>query len=137
MDQAAGGISLATIDSPSLTPVFIDANGLNETTAATRSPVFIPKTNLTQWQARTYARPGAGAQSAGALPATERHLEGANYAFADGHVKWQKGTKQIMTWAGGITADSPVTATAQSPVPTYNSLDYVPGGSVGTATTPG
>jgi prepilin-type N-terminal cleavage/methylation domain-containing protein/prepilin-type processing-associated H-X9-DG protein len=29
--------------------------------------------------------------AAGRVPAAQRHLEGANYAFADGHVKWLKG----------------------------------------------
>ena len=141
MDRAAGGISLASIDSPSLTPVFIDANGLNEATSATRSPIFIPKqgaAQISQWQGRTYTNTGSVLQSTGAFPATERHLEGANYAFADGHVKWQKGTKQNITWAGGGgTTDGPVASTGTSPIPFYLGLDYNGDGVVGTAGSPG
>jgi prepilin-type processing-associated H-X9-DG protein len=62
---------------------------------------------------------GASANSA-ANPYAVRHFDGANYVFADGHVKWLKSPNPSVTYRV-YTKD----------------LDYCPGGVLGAETTLG
>lgn len=63
---SGGGVSIASITYPSNTILNGDGDGSNTNAA-------------------TYSRSTARASAGGA-----KHLEGANYAFTDGHVKWLK-----------------------------------------------
>jgi len=67
----------------------------------------------------TYFTEGCGANVAcgttaaglAVLPAARRHLDGANYAFADGHVKWYK---------GNTDSQSPVISNGNTPASSSN-----------------
>ncbi len=93
------GRTLAELRSVAVVPSFVDATGV---TYATPSPTDIPglaffaagnaphnagrrTTSATVMGNSNWAGDVAGNVQA------NRHLEGANYAFADGHVKWLKG----------------------------------------------
>lgn len=69
--------------------------------------------------------------------ASERHLEGANYGFADGHVKWYKAPGGTLTNAGTSKQHGPQAAGNDSPLPAINGFDYNADEIVGTATQPG
>ncbi|BCM88620.1 hypothetical protein IAD21_00461 [Abditibacteriota bacterium] len=74
---------LAAIPLPSQTPLFVDAvggSGLN------RGLVFIPAPAMLARQIE--GNPANYIDARQGLPKGDRHLDGANYAFADGHVKW-------------------------------------------------
>jgi prepilin-type processing-associated H-X9-DG protein len=56
---------------------------------------------------------------AGDLAAAQRHLEGGNFAFADGHVKWLRPEKVLTGWyhssstcGAGTGASSPTGSNA-------------------------
>ena len=61
------------IDTPSLTLLFGDGNDGHDETTARYSLSQLPETWRNDTKSPAY-----------------RHLEGANYAFADGHIKWYK-----------------------------------------------
>ncbi len=134
------GRTLAGIEFPTLVPTFIDANGTS-TTYRSSSPTFLLQTNagLTGWQSRI-TRPTTDTYYLGesGMIAAERHLEGANYAFSDGHVKFLKGTGGTITYANTTPDDSPavVNPVNRGPAPYFNGLDYNCDGVFGTATTP-
>jgi len=97
----AAGKSDAVFDAPSVTVLIGDGAGNSATTAA--APVDDGDDGTFQGTAR-YRVDGDGtgcsvvgkAEFAGA----SRHLDGANIAFADGHVKWEKGIAGSDTSAG-------------------------------------
>ncbi len=78
----AAGVSQASLNATALTVLMGDADGnksdlsLKEATAPTATGI-------------------ADLSSVGS--AAQRHLDGANYAFADGHVKWFKGDSKTQT----------------------------------------
>lgn len=123
------GRALSEIAIPAQTPCFADAYGTN---TANQAVCFIVPTAAYPWtdgrQLNSAGNPAGnwGGSTNGCI-AAERHNEGANYGFVDGHVKWYKGvydpTRTIQNrsdWA-----------------PAKNDLDYdcdgVVGGSVTTA----
>ena len=134
------GRSLAAIEFPTLVPTFIDANGTRDTTAFSRiSPTFLTQTSIAGWQGRSIVPTSVGYSNGEAgFIAAKRHLEGANYAFSDGHVKWLKGSDTQLTYAGTNADDSPATPSPanQGPIPYLNGLDYNCDGTPGTATVP-
>jgi prepilin-type processing-associated H-X9-DG protein len=87
-----GGLNIAQVQSPSLTIMNGDSasgspwshtdggalNAANNATSGLGGPAVSDYANGTGWE------PG---NTVG-----DRHLEGANYAFCDGHVKWLKPT---------------------------------------------
>lgn len=80
------GKTLAAIPSSALTPVFLEANGTDDsndyfTFIATTGLAygFLPQGSPLLWADRSEASPFSA-----------RHMEGSNYAFADGHVKWYR-----------------------------------------------
>ena len=127
---ATNGRSLAAFQTPATTPIFIDAVGLvqtNVTSTDIRALAFFknaPTTNgrtLTNgavmgtsvWSASTTAKLEGGV-------APGRHLETANYLFADGHVKARKGEGPTSNFAActGLDYDSDgveCTVTASTP----------------------
>ncbi|MEO6909029.1 MAG: H-X9-DG-CTERM domain-containing protein [Abditibacteriaceae bacterium] len=48
-----------------------------------------------------------------------RHLDGANFAFADGHVKWEKGQSESNATMGGVYSGDTTTTTSNG-APTYS-----------------
>ncbi len=103
---ASGGPrNLAAFSAVSQTPMFLDATGYNYAAATdvknTALYAFFvtgtypgpPATGaLVARKMATDGNPaGSVAYNAGASVGIAFHLDGANYAFADGHVKWYKG----------------------------------------------
>ena len=97
------GRSLAFFTESTTVPIYADANGTSQTAAVSGDNIralafFIdaPSSNgrrITDG-ATNYAgnwSSAATADVAGGAIDANRHLEGANYAFVDGHVKWYKG----------------------------------------------
>lgn len=70
------GIALASIDSPSLVAMFADAGVLPTPTYAANDHYY-----QMDWD---------GLNTDNAVPPNAAHFDGANIAFADGHVKWMK-----------------------------------------------
>ena len=76
--------ALATLTQPTLTVLFVDdtsSNAENWTTGGTETSSCASPGDCTARLARF------------SLSAALRHLDGQNYAFADGHVKWEKSTQ--------------------------------------------
>ena len=48
------------------------------------------------WQSLSGTGSGCRSDNKAMLPAGSRHLEGANYLFTDGHVKWTKGSDTVV-----------------------------------------
>jgi len=130
---ASGGPrNLAAFQTVAQTPMFLDATGYNYPagTAIQNTALFAfflpgtypgpPATGaLIARKMRTDGNPASGvAYNAGSSVGIAFHLDGANYAFADGHVKWYKGQM----------------SSAFTAVQT-NSLDYNGDGVLGTAGT--
>jgi prepilin-type processing-associated H-X9-DG protein len=91
INSRATGQALAQFDAPSVTVLLGD--GASNGTAVAVSPAY-------QGSGRYYQN-GDGAvcpatyaasTSTASFGGAQRHLDGANIAFADGHVKWLKGT---------------------------------------------
>ena len=129
-------VGLAEVPLPAQTPAFIDANGI---TTTTKGMYFSYNSLITQWQGRSFVNSATTyAHSNAAFPASTRHLEGANYAFVDGHVKWLKSPSgPPMTYAGTYTSkEGPEPASNQGPRPSFNGLDYDRDGNLGTDAAP-
>jgi prepilin-type N-terminal cleavage/methylation domain-containing protein/prepilin-type processing-associated H-X9-DG protein len=65
------------------------------------------------WYNRTDVDDGGPWGATGGVGGKDRHLEGGNYAFADGHVKWLKGEKVLSGLSCG--AGQPNSAAGSSP----------------------
>ncbi|BCM94441.1 hypothetical protein IAD21_06348 [Abditibacteriota bacterium] len=85
---------------PAQTPIFIDGEGINYPNGSAtenQAPMFfVNKGTPGSLDARRIANPvtpGAGTLTfdIGGNITISRHFDGANYTFADGHVKWIKG----------------------------------------------
>ena len=92
-----GGVSLAALENPTQTVMYADALGFASGAANPNPRGLYFFMNAADMGGR-YAEAGASATSdySGLIKA-DRHLEGANYAFVDGHVKWGKSTGTIPT----------------------------------------
>jgi len=91
--MAGSGRNTSQIPLPAQTPAFADVRG---STNAQQALCFIVPTGAFPWadgrRMATAGTPtGAWAGSTEGCIAADRHNEGANYAFVDGHVKWLKG----------------------------------------------
>ncbi len=105
----------ASIPLPTQTPLFIDANGVaNSTTTPLQAAAFFPATGGNPGRVRNG---NSWTSASGGDPETDIHMNGANFAFFDGHVKWlPKGQDASTRFAYQI------------------GLDYFPDGDVSTAT---
>jgi prepilin-type N-terminal cleavage/methylation domain-containing protein/prepilin-type processing-associated H-X9-DG protein len=134
---SGGNRPLGGIQIVAQSPVFIDANGINNPTGGIQCLAFFidqgnytlsgrklnTPTNLLALPGWTSAG-GGGCPNAGSLearPNPGRHVDGAVYGMADGHVKWFR------------YATSPV-CNPPAPVPARDGLDYNGDGIVGNAT---
>jgi prepilin-type N-terminal cleavage/methylation domain-containing protein/prepilin-type processing-associated H-X9-DG protein len=79
----AGARSIASIQLPAQSPVFVDAIG---TTDPAQSLAFFMDSSGRQLSNTASLAAGYATNAAG-NPKGDRHSDGANYAFADGHVK--------------------------------------------------
>ena len=90
---AGGGQPLASLNTPTQTVMLVDANGTSN--AATGLTFYV---NSNDMGGRSFtAGTTTPTESLEGIIKADRHLEGANYAFADGHVKWGKSTGQLAT----------------------------------------
>jgi prepilin-type N-terminal cleavage/methylation domain-containing protein/prepilin-type processing-associated H-X9-DG protein len=135
-------------------PTFVDSYGTHSTLGNLRSTYFATGSpNLVIGRS---IDPGAGSVTGSfvwdlaAMPATTRHLEGLNMAFADGHVKWFKAvgtgvtnTSQLhnnyhnatlfgIPTTPGTATQKVAAADANFPGMPYKDLDYNVDGVVGT-----
>jgi len=116
--------SLASIQLPTQTPMFADAIG---TTAANTPLVFFPPNNGTAFNARS--GPQSTNDSNTAQVNTILHLEGANYAFVDGHVKFYRNIAGA-TWSSA-TVTPPASSGITNQGPPKKDMDYDADGIVG------
>ncbi len=133
---SGGPRSTVEIQLPSQTPVFADAYG---TSTANRS-LFFAAGNSRWGRSVVVTAPAVVSNYSYDLAGTvnaERHLEGMNMAFADGHVKWAKsvGRNQLNTTHTntGTETNPGTAANALSGMP-FRDLDYDLDGTVGTTT---
>lgn len=103
-----GQKSLAAVQSPSLTILSGDGNGYDAANAYVGSAIYA-YIGCTTTTATGTLPPYAAACSqltitglGGEKNAHGRHLDGANFLFADGHVKWQKGGGDPVSRTTGI-----------------------------------
>ena len=118
----SGGLSMAAVQLPSQTPNIVDARGTN---TLNRGLYFF------QDPARMLGRYADNAVAAvddlSGVGIGDRHLDGVNMAFADGHVKWAKTPGKIQLDPGAV----------QGPGLPMNAIDYNVNGVVGNDTAAG
>jgi len=111
--SAARGLSLAALTQPTLTVSFCEDLDANPTATNPVSRSYF-------WSA------GNAATTNGTVPAdgfatfrgaAQRHLDGANFAFTDGHVKWYKASSTTKS-AAVYNWHTPATVSGNSP--TFN-----------------
>ena len=88
------GAPLANIAMPAQTPLLVDAIGVAKGSTV-QALTFICRSGSGGWipeLGRTMTTWGGGIADGqrAAIPDAQRHTDGANYAFMDGHVKWMK-----------------------------------------------
>ncbi|RYZ88980.1 MAG: DUF1559 domain-containing protein [Proteobacteria bacterium] len=107
----AGGVSLAAIQAPSLTPMNLDARGTDNPDVA-----FFVYQNANDIYSRFTTLTVGSDNGTVAAPAPDRHLEGANYSFVDGHVKFFKSPT--------TTTYNPAPVLTNQPAMACNGLDW-------------
>lgn len=123
---AGAGNSIARIQYPAQTPDFADAKGIapgsaDINTAQCLSFLIPGGTGGAVHDGRKLADPNNLSKGWATDPGTgrikaDRHTEGANYAFFDGHVKWMHSI--------GVSAAMISDATDQKAAPPMKGLDY-------------
>ncbi|BCM88605.1 hypothetical protein IAD21_00439 [Abditibacteriota bacterium] len=102
-----GGRSLAAVEQPALGVLYADARGTDTAAQA----LFFYVNNLAGGNNMGGRRAAAGDSNAtddtvGNIQA-DRHMEGANYCYVDGHVKWGKSVGTIANANGGTLPGPP------------------------------
>jgi prepilin-type N-terminal cleavage/methylation domain-containing protein/prepilin-type processing-associated H-X9-DG protein len=95
---------LSTLEIPAQTVAFVDAIGtasLTDSGGRPQSPIFkVDRNSAGGYVLGRLAREGVGhTDTWDGWPRADVHLEGSNYLFADGHVKW-------LASSGGATRDA-------------------------------
>jgi prepilin-type N-terminal cleavage/methylation domain-containing protein/prepilin-type processing-associated H-X9-DG protein len=119
---ASGGKSMAAIVAPALCPAFADAVGTNPPYVAL---MFLAGSNTPGWYhlGRRWSPTQNWPDSRDGLIHASRHMEGANYLFCDGHVKWLGWEWDARTNGTGVPDDQKC--------PPKTGLDYDCNGTVG------
>ncbi|MBW3635934.1 MAG: DUF1559 domain-containing protein [Armatimonadetes bacterium] len=132
---------LAAIQLPTQVPSFIEVGGSgdpgNPTSAGAPSFLFSGSRRL---QPRRQISQTADDGDRGTVVFADRHMDGCNYAFADGHVKWLKsqgvGISALEGWNANNDGDIPNdrfgATDALLASPAWIGLDYDVNGVVGT-----
>ena len=138
-----GGRSIASIDLVTQVPMFVEVGGVGDPNAMNNppSPTYLFSAN-NRIQPRNSLTNGTSNADRGSVPYADRHLEGMNYAFADGHVKWLKSPFTSTNEFEGISStnqgdidDSRFTVPLTLASPYWIGLDYNADGKVGTGNT--
>ena len=128
---------LSSVILPAQVPMFVDAGGtadaISGNPATDQAMIFIiPGGGGTQELGRKITNSRIyGVNTVEATAAADRHMEGANYVFIDGHVKWMHFVPGDLD--PSIADAGPVTT--NYPAPPKLGFDYDCDGIVGTATT--
>lgn len=108
--SAPGGFNDTKFVSIASTVLFADASiptpGFNRVLGEPWAILFSPDANY-----NVYGTLLGSAEATGNTVGQERHLSGANYAFADGHVKWLKAEKVLPSSASAPDAGATCTTT--------------------------
>ena len=118
----AAGIADAQFDAPTVTVLLGDGD------SGTVSPAVVGDSSQSWTGSARYVSSGGTGTCTGVAtavqadfgPGAHRHLTGANIAFADGHVKWEKGDSDSSTVSAGIVNQCWGTANG---VPTFKTTD--------------
>lgn len=107
-NAAGSGIGLSMVDSPALTMMAIDGKAIHLNMGSNVEG---------NGSARMATRGGGVVGFAGSANFdTDRHLDGANLLFADGHVKWQKGQDgKSDAWATVYSSATPFSVSGDKP----------------------
>ncbi len=90
------GRSLSSIEEPSRMPVYLDSLGVSGGPALGLIAFITFGNNTAGGRQNTAANTNYGGTIA--VPHGARHLEGSNYSFADGHVKWYKSGRALTSF---------------------------------------
>ncbi len=134
------GRTIASVELVTQTPMFLEVGGYGNSAQMDNphSPSFL-FSGTNRLQPRIQTNTGGQNNDRGGVVYADRHLEGMNYAFADGHVKWLKSpfvgdgfdSTSIGASNGGDIPDSNFTANLASPY--WLGLDYNADGTAGTS----
>ena len=110
--------SLASYEIPAQTAQFMDGIGFTDAGTDRSLAFFVAdETFAGRMYGRRVIAGGGQSDTNNALASPRIHLEGMNYAFADGHVKWLK-------YSGGVTYDNNMSiATASADIKNATSVD--------------
>jgi prepilin-type N-terminal cleavage/methylation domain-containing protein/prepilin-type processing-associated H-X9-DG protein len=122
-----GGLALSAIQQSALTPIITDHDGMNTPPVNSESMVFgVDLASPTTKTVRSIkATINGTAARSNSIVEPSRHLETANYLFADGHVKALKPAAGVNAANGGTNGNL---------VPPYNGFDYDGDGNNGDST---
>ena len=119
----SNGRALSAIPLPAQTPLFLEANGTDNSSSYF---IFAATSSLQAWGFQPQGSPSLWTDRSDAIPICDRHLEGSNFAFADGHVKWFPRM--------GSAPSNRSTQYNRGGWPKRDGMDYDCDGEVGTAT---
>ncbi len=132
--------AVASIFLPAQTPAFIEVGGvgIENNIPSAGAPTFLldgATGGSRKMQARRLTGPNSEDGDRGAIIYADRHMEGCNYAFVDGHVKWLKSPSVTgplgFNLAAGTGNEGDIPQSRFSPntlsSPAWIGLDYHPG----------
>lgn len=110
------GLSLAAVTHPSLTVILCEDTD-NASPGTNTVANFYATGNGNSHQGTAVTARLATFRGTSSTGAAQRHLDGANFAFADGHVKWYRASSPIRS-AAVYNWNTPLTTSGDSP--TFN-----------------
>jgi prepilin-type N-terminal cleavage/methylation domain-containing protein/prepilin-type processing-associated H-X9-DG protein len=127
--------ALSDFKTSSIVPTFADARGTNAILASTpamesQALYFVYQQGANQAYGRRINATHVHENSTQGLINAGLHMDGANYAYADGHVKWRRGEGGLPA-AGTTTYDGSSTPPAGSLVPPWTGHNFNADGTAG------